>query len=81
MASFTSFPDIPTLVSSVNEQVKHVSKDGSIDLDQRRALQATVQTLSLALETPGDTIQRIAYLVGSWLKVLGSSNNSSLEEC
>ena len=63
MAPLTLFPNIATLVSNVNEQAKHVSDDKFMDLSHRRAFQAAVQALSLALETPGDTVQWIAYLV------------------
>ena len=40
-----------------------LSKIGSRGPDDRKQLKETASKLSLALETPGDTVQRVAYLV------------------
>lgn len=53
---------ISSLVDEVTSLGKQV-KEGNIDEKSRQLLQKKVQELSYALETPGDTVQRVAYLV------------------
>ncbi|MCJ1310764.1 hypothetical protein MMC25_004431 [Agyrium rufum] len=54
--------DISTLSQQVTSLAERIPKDGDIDADLRQELRDATQKLNLALETPGDTVQRIAYL-------------------
>ena len=59
MSSLTPDSDLPGLISKL-ETLKHaVPKE---EATRRRLLDAT-RNLSFALETPGDSLQRIAYTV------------------
>ena len=49
---------ISSLIGEITSLGQH------IDAKSRQLLQKKVQDLSYALETPGDTVQRVAYLVG-----------------
>ena len=65
--------DVPTLAKEIQELSSRISSDADepIDDDLRQQLREKTHKLSLALETPGDTIQRIAYLVSRiLLKIL-----------
>lgn len=49
-----------SLIDSVRENLPSQGSDGSFD---REKLKRLAFELSIALETPGDTVQRIAYYV------------------
>lgn len=51
--------DVPSLLA----QIESASKNPPQDELPRKALYEAAQKLQVAVETPGDTIQRIAYLV------------------
>ena len=57
--------DVPTLAKEIQELSSRIPSDSDelIDDELRQQLREKTHKLSLALETPGDTIQRIAYLV------------------
>ena len=55
-----------TVISSLVDEVASLGKqikEGTIDEKSRQLLQKRAEELSYALETPGDTVQRVAYLV------------------
>ena len=55
--------DMKSIEQSLTALTARVSGTASLDAHTRQALQKATQKLSLALETPGDTFQRIAFLV------------------
>ena len=55
--------DLKSVEHRLIDLASWVSGTDSIDPQSRQALQKATQKLSLALETPGDTFQRIAFLV------------------
>lgn len=54
-----STPEVPQLVGQLNAVLQDLPKDEAA----RKALLEATRKAALALESPGDTIQRIAYLV------------------
>ena len=52
--------DIKNLITAMKSLMPKDGAGGSYD---RAKLRQTASRLSLALETPGDTVQRVAYLV------------------
>lgn len=61
MSSLVSDPDLSGLVTKL-ENLKHAVPD---DQATRKRLFDAARSLAFALETPGDTIQRIAYSVST----------------
>ena len=53
--------EVADIVSQLQELVKNVPKDEA----SRRQLFEASRSLNLALESPGDSIQRICYIVSS----------------
>ena len=58
--SFTQNSEVTTLI---DELKKTLSVNDPAGPATRRHLKETVEQLSLALETPGETVQRVAYYV------------------
>ncbi len=55
--------DLKSVEQSLITLTTRLSDDESINDQTRRALQKAAQKLCIALETPADTLQRIAFLV------------------
>ena len=51
-------PEVPALIASLRQSLPQKGPDGSYNRDQ---LKETAERLSIALETPGETCQRMAY--------------------
>ena len=60
--SFTQNIEVTTLIAELR---KTLSVNDPAGTDTRRHLKETAEQLSLALETPGDTVQRVAYYVSA----------------
>ncbi len=57
--------DLKSAEKSLIALARRLSDSDSIDPQTRRALQKATQKLSLSLETPADTLQRVSFLVRS----------------
>jgi hypothetical protein len=55
--------DTKSVEQSLNALATRVADSDSLDLQTRRAVQKAAQKLINTVETPGDTFQRIAFLV------------------
>lgn len=55
--------DTKSIERSLNALAARVAGDDSLDLQTRQAVQKAAQKLIDTVETPGDTFQRIAFLV------------------
>lgn len=58
--SFTENPEVTALIAELK---KNLSVNEPAGAATRRHLKETAEQLSLALETPGETVQRVAYYV------------------
>ena len=70
--SFTQNSEVTTLI---NELKKNLSVNDRAGLATRRHLKETVEQLSPALETPGETVQRVAYYVSVLSNLSLAQNN------
>lgn len=61
-ASSTQSPEVTALIEDLK---KTLSTNDPAALATREHLKETTEKLSLALETPGETVQRVAYYVRS----------------
>ena len=53
-------PEVPALIESLKQSLPQKGLDGSYNREQ---LKEVAERLSIALETPGETCQRVAYYV------------------
>ena len=70
--SFTQNSEVTTLI---NELKKNLSVNDRAGLATRWHLKETVEQLSPALETPGETVQRVAYYVSVLSNLSLAQNN------
>ena len=60
MAAPDKNPEVANLIASLKDCLSGNGSEGSYD---RERLKETAERLSIALETPGETVQRVAYYV------------------
>ena len=57
--------EVPALIESLRQALPQKGPDGSYNREQ---LKETAERLSIALETPGETCQRVAYYVRHYVE-------------
>ena len=58
-------PEVPALIESLRQSLPQKGPDGSYNREQ---LKETAERLSIALETSGETCQRVAYYVRHYVE-------------
>ena len=68
-------PEVPALIESLRQSLPQKGPDGSYNREQ---LKETAERLSIALETSGETCQRVAYYVRQLVQSISYVESSQI---